>query len=67
MSRPTVVELEHAITAQAKVAAHHPRTWEHYAWTHEEINRLLTEWEQARAADQHRISQRVRELFGPRG
>lgn len=64
--KPTQVELEQAITAQGKLAARHPRWWEHYDWTHQEINRLLDEWEWARAADQRRIRRRVRELFGPR-
>jgi hypothetical protein len=65
-ARPSTVELEHAITAQAKQAARHPRWWEHYEWTHQEINRLLDEWERSKSDDQGRIRRRVQELFGPR-
>jgi hypothetical protein len=66
-AEPSVVELEAAITLHAKQAARHPRWWDQYEWTHEQINLLLDQRERQLAQDKMRIAARVRELFGPRG
>lgn len=41
-------DLEDAIRFQADLARRYGRYWSAYEYTHQEINRLLDEWEEAR-------------------